>query len=96
MRDKRLWDVLLGLRDAVVEDLELDEGGGQIIVHVRIGWQAGGDRKPNRTPPDSASASHAKTFTSNWYIIRTATSKDHARSTRIRVELLRRSRTESE
>ncbi|MBS2554744.1 ISL3 family transposase, partial [Catenulispora sp. NL8] len=40
MRNKSIWGALLGLEDAVVEDVALDEVSGQVVVHVRAGWQA--------------------------------------------------------
>ena len=36
MRNKSLWDALLGLTDAVVEAVDVDEACGQIVVQVRI------------------------------------------------------------
>lgn len=36
MRNKSLWDALLGLTDAVVEAVDVDEASGQIVVQVRI------------------------------------------------------------
>lgn len=40
MLNKSIWGALLGLKDAVVEDVELDQDRGQVVVHVRIGWRA--------------------------------------------------------
>ncbi|ACU77363.1 transposase IS204/IS1001/IS1096/IS1165 family protein [Catenulispora acidiphila DSM 44928] len=36
MRNKSLWDALLGLADAVIESVDVDETSGQIVVQVRI------------------------------------------------------------
>ena len=36
MRNKSLWDALLGLTDAVVEAVDVDEASGQIVAQVRI------------------------------------------------------------
>lgn len=42
MRNQSLWGRLLGLKDAVVQDVTLDESSGQVMVHVRIGARAAG------------------------------------------------------
>lgn len=36
MRNKSLWDALLGLTDAVVESVDVDEASGQIVAQARI------------------------------------------------------------
>lgn len=40
MQNRILWGKLLGLQDAVVEDVSLQDGAGQIVVGVRIGAKA--------------------------------------------------------
>lgn len=42
MRKKSIWGRLLGLKDAVVEDVVLEAEFGQLVVHVRIGARAAG------------------------------------------------------
>lgn len=42
MQNRILWGRLLGLADAVVLDVSLDDGDGQIVVGVRIGAKAAG------------------------------------------------------
>ena len=40
MQNRILWGKLLGLQDAVVEDVSMADGGGQIVVSVRIAAKA--------------------------------------------------------
>lgn len=42
MQNRILWGKLLGLQDAVVQDVSLDGGDGQIVVGVRIAAKAAG------------------------------------------------------
>ena len=41
MRNVRLWRALLGVEETVVEDVEFDEDGEEVVVHVRPGRALG-------------------------------------------------------
>ena len=40
MQNKIIWDRLLGLKDAVVEDVVVDQSAGRLVARVRIGSRA--------------------------------------------------------
>ena len=42
MRNKSIWGALLGLKDAVVEDVMLDAASGLVVAHVRVSVKAAG------------------------------------------------------
>lgn len=42
MRNKSIWGALLGLKDAVVEDVVVEDASGQVVVHVRVAAKAAG------------------------------------------------------
>jgi hypothetical protein len=58
VRNKSLWDALLGLQDAVVETVEVDTDAGQIIAHVRI--MAAADPNYPAEPPTHKSGAPKK------------------------------------
>ena len=42
VRNKSIWGVLLGLKDVVVEDVAVEEGSGQVVVHIRVAAKTAG------------------------------------------------------